>query len=78
LNSFDSIGFFVVIFSIHLSAEDEPIVNDSPIYIAINEETIGQHTFAAEEKKEWNFNEIETFRSTPIIENFLIQQDHTL
>jgi hypothetical protein len=70
--------FSLVNYSIHLISEDEPATHDSPIYIAINEETIGQHTIAFEEKKEWNFNEIETFRSTPILENFLTQQDQSL
>jgi hypothetical protein len=37
-----------------------------------------QHTFAVEEKKEWNFNEIDTFRSTPIIENFVSQQEQSM
>ncbi|CAF4320108.1 unnamed protein product, partial [Rotaria magnacalcarata] len=47
------------------------------MYVAINEETIGQHAIAADEQKEWNFNEIETFRSTPIVENFLILQEQS-
>jgi len=68
----------LVNYSIHLIADDEPGTNDSPVYIAINEETIGQHTIAFEEKNEWNFNEIEIFRSTPIVENFLNQQDQSL
>jgi hypothetical protein len=69
---------FLVIYSIHLTAEDESGINDSPIYIAINEETVRQHTFAVEEKKEWNFNEIETFRSIPIIEDFASQQEQSM
>ncbi len=68
----------LVNYNIHLIADDEPATHDSPVYVAINEETIGQHTIAVEEKKEWNFNEIETFRSTPILENFLNQQDQAL
>ncbi|CAM4928388.1 unnamed protein product [Rotaria socialis] len=67
-----------VYYNIHLSSEDEPIINDGPMYVAINEETIGQHAIAVDEQKEWNFNEIETFRSTPIIENFLILQEQSL
>jgi len=70
--------FSLVIYSIHLTTEDEPVITDCPIYIEINEETIGQHTFAIEEKKEWNFNEIETFRSMPIIDSFLSQQEQSL
>ncbi|CAF4578406.1 unnamed protein product, partial [Rotaria sp. Silwood2] len=72
------IKFDNICYNIHLSSEDEPIINDSPIYIAINEETIGQHIITVDEKKEWNFNEIETFRSTPIIENFISQQEPSL
>ncbi|CAF4195694.1 unnamed protein product, partial [Rotaria magnacalcarata] len=69
---------FLVYYNIHLSSEDEPVINDGPMYVAINEETIGQHAIAADEQKEWNFNEIETFRSTPIVENFLILQEQSL
>jgi hypothetical protein len=68
----------LVIYSIHLTSNEEPPMNDSPIYIAVNEETMGQHTIAFEEKKEWKFDEIETFRSTPIVENFLHQPDQSL
>ncbi|CAF5145938.1 unnamed protein product, partial [Rotaria magnacalcarata] len=32
-----------VYYNIHLSSEDEPVINDGPMYVAINEETIGQH-----------------------------------
>ncbi len=71
-------SFSLVYYSIHLISEDEPGTSDSPIYVAMNEETLGQHTIAFEEKTEWNFNEIEIFRSTPIVENFLNQQDQSL
>ncbi|CAF1062568.1 unnamed protein product [Adineta steineri] len=67
-----------IIYQIHLSAEDEPVISDSPIYIEINEETIGQHTFALEEKKEWKFNEIEAYRSKLIVESFIDQQEQSL
>jgi hypothetical protein len=67
-----------VYYSIHLIAEDEPGTTDSPVYIAINEETLAQHTVAFVEQKEWKFNEIEIFRSTPIVENFFNQKDQSL
>ncbi|CAF1614320.1 unnamed protein product, partial [Adineta ricciae] len=62
------------VFNIKLSSEDEPVTSDDPIYVELNEELMGQHTIAFEENKEWNFSEIETFRSTPIIENFINPQ----
>ena len=68
----------VAIYSVQLTSADEPGTTDSPIYIALNEENMGQHTIASDEKKEWKFNEIETFRSTPIVENFLHQSDQSL
>lgn len=52
-------------------------MNDGPMYVAINEETLEQYTLATDEKKEWNFNEIETFRSAPIIEHFLNQSEES-
>ena len=64
----------LAVFNINLSSVDEPVTSDSPIYVELNEELIGQHTIAFEEKKEWNFGEIETFRSTSIIENFINTQ----
>ncbi|CAF3602608.1 unnamed protein product [Rotaria sordida] len=72
------IKFDNICYNIHLTSEDQPIINDNPIYIAINEETIGQHTITVDERKEWNFNEIEIFRSTPIVESFINQQEPSL
>ena len=64
-------------YNIHLVCEDEPGSVDSPIYIAVDEETMGQHTIVYEEKKEWKFDEIETFRSTPMVENCLSQSEQS-
>ena len=61
-----------------MNSVDERAMNNSPIYIAINEDTIGQHTITVEEKTEWNFNEFEIFRSTPIVESFLHRQEQLL
>ena len=61
---------------VQLTSADAPVVNsDGPMYIAVNEDTIGQHSFAVEEKKEWNMSELETFRSMPIVDPFFSQQN---
>ncbi|UJR08584.1 hypothetical protein I4U23_012843 [Adineta vaga] len=67
-----------IIYNIHLSSEDEPITNDNPIYIELNEELMGQHVIGIEEKKDWNFSEIETFRSMSVIESFNRQDEQSI
>lgn len=59
----------LVLYNVHLACEDEPVSQDNPIYIAVDEETIGNHTITYEERKEWKYEEIEAVRSAPIIEN---------
>lgn len=67
----------LALYNVHLACEDEPVSEDNPIYIAIDEETIGNHTITYEERKEWKYDEIETFRSMPIVENFLHQSEQS-
>jgi hypothetical protein len=55
---------------LRLSSADELISADSPMYIALTEENLGQYTFASEENNEWKWAEIDTFRSSPIINPF--------
>lgn len=64
-------------YRIRLICEDEPGSSDSPIYIAMNEDTLGQHTIAFDEQSEWKWNEIEGFRSMSIVEPFSSQKDQT-
>ena len=64
---------------LRLTSPDEPMhVDGSPMYVALTDENLGQHTLASEENKEWKWSEIDTFRSTPIIEPFLSERKQPL
>jgi len=66
-----------VFYRIHLICEDEPGSVDSPIYIAMNEDTLGQHTIGFEEKSDGKWTEIDSFRSMSVVEPFSVQTDRT-
>ena len=52
--------------------------NETTTYVAVNEEVYSQYPLLFTEKTDWNFNEIETFSNTPIVDEFFLQKNTSL